>query len=219
VLQLEEDVQGENFALSLAVADEAAPLQPPTALAEVMAAPAWAARRYAVLQTVAMLAEFHPPLAGYVRAGARTPLPVSCGELPALLFEALPALRLMGIRTLLPKVLQRLLRPRLSMQLKATSDSVPSVLKSEDLFAFDWRISLGEQQLTAEEFERLLGQARGIVRFRGERGEYVYLDPAAVDQLRERLARPPVVAGSELLRAAESVGAGDPGGCCVIRSA
>jgi SNF2 family DNA or RNA helicase len=108
----------------------------------------------------------------------------------------------MGIRTLLPKVLQRLLRPRLSMQLKATSDSVPSVLKSEDLFAFDWRISLGEQQLTAEEFERLLGQARGIVRFRGERGEYVYLDPAEVDQLRERLARPPVVAGSELLRTA-----------------
>ena len=199
VLELDEDVRGEDFALSLAVAEEAAPLQAPTALAEVMAAPAWASRRYAVLQTVAMLAEFHLPLAGYVRAGARTPLAVATAELPALLFEALPALRLIGIRALLPKVLQRLLRPRLSMQLKAASASVPSFLKSEDLFAFDWRISLGEEQLTAEEFERLLGQASGIVRFRGE---YVYLDPAEIEKLRARLTRPPPVGGSELLRAA-----------------
>jgi len=199
VLQLEEDAQSKDFTLSLAVADEAAPLQAPTALAEVMAAPAWAARRYAVLQTVSMLAEFHPPLADYVRAGARAPLAVATAELPALLFEALPALRLMGIRALLPKALQRLLRPRLSMQVRAASASVPSFLKSEDLFAFDWRISVGEEQLTAEEFERLLGQASGIVRFRGE---YVYLDPAEVEKLRERLARPTIVAAAELLRAA-----------------
>ena len=199
VLQLEADAHSEDFALSLAVADEAAPLQAPAALAEVMTAPAWAARRYAVLQTVAMLAEFHPPLAGYVRAGARTPLTVAIAELPALLFDALPALRLMGIRALLPKALERLLRPRLSMQLKAASASEPSFLKSADLFAFDWRISLGEAQLTADEFEHLLGRASGIVRFRGE---YVYLDPAEVEKLRARLARPAAVAASELLRAA-----------------
>lgn len=209
VLRLEEDVQGEHFALSLAVADEGAPLAAPTALAEVMAAPAWATRRYAVLQTVAMLSEFHPPLAGYVRAGAREPLAVTTTELPALLFEALPALCLMGIRALLPKALQRLLRPRLSMQLKAASSAVPSFLKAGDLFAFDWRIALGEQQLTTEEFERLLGQASGIVRFRGE---YVYLDPAEVEKLRAQLARPMAVAAPELLRAAL---AGEFGGAVV----
>ena len=203
VLQLEEDEAGAgavaNFALSLAVADDAAVLQAPTPLAEVMAAPAWASRRFAVLQTVAMLAEFHPPLNDYVRSGARRPLAVRPDELPPLLFDALPALRLMGIRALLPKSLDRLLRPRLSMQLKAASSSVPSFLKADDLFSFDWKVSLGDERLTPAEFERLLGQATGIVRFRGQ---YVYLDPADVERLRARLARPPAVSGAELLRVA-----------------
>ena len=38
-------------------------------------------------------AECHPPLAGYVRAGAREPLSIELNELPAFLSEALPAIR------------------------------------------------------------------------------------------------------------------------------
>ena len=105
------------------MAEGAATLQTPTPLAEVLSAPAWATARLAVLQTVAMLAEFHPPLNDYVRAGARKPLTVAPQDLPPLLFDTLPALRLMGIRTLLPRALERLLRPRLSMQINAKSSS------------------------------------------------------------------------------------------------
>ena len=45
----------------------------------------------------------------------------------------------------------------------------------------------GDEQLTPAQFERLLGQASGVVRFRGQ---YVYLHPAEIEQLRARLARP-----------------------------
>jgi len=199
VLRIDEDDAGAGFALSLAVAEDAATMQTPTPLAKVLAAAAWADRRPAVLQTVAMLAEFHPPLNDYVRAGARKPLAVTPQALPPLLFEALPALRLMGIRTLLPRTLERLLRPRLSMQIKAKNSSATSVLKTDDLFSFDWKVSLGDERITPAEFERLLGKAAGIVRFRGQ---YVYLDSAEIEQLRARLARPAPVSGSELLRVA-----------------
>ncbi len=164
-----------------------------------MKAPAWQARRMAVLQTVALLAEFHPPLAGYVRAGAREPLPLGLAELPAFLFEALPAIRLLGIRALLPKSLDRLLRPRLSVQIKATAGVSPSFLKADQIFSFDWQVALGEQTLTPKEFERLLGKATGVVRFKGE---YVYLDPAAIEQLRQQLAKPPRLGAQDLLRVA-----------------
>jgi uncharacterized Zn finger protein len=138
VLRIDEDDAGAGFALSLAMAEDAATLQTPTPLAKVLSAPTWADRRPAVLQTVAMLAEFHPPLNGYVRAGARKPLVVTPQALPPLLFETLPALRLMGIRTLLPRALERLLRPRLSMQVKAKNGSAGGFLKADDLFSFDW---------------------------------------------------------------------------------
>jgi uncharacterized Zn finger protein len=199
VLQLDESEAGAGFALSIAVADEAQALRKPTPLATVMKAPAWQARRMAVLQTVALLAEFHPPLAGYVRAGARQAVPLGPADLPAFLFEALPAIRLLGIRALLPKSLDRLLRPRLALQIKATAGASPSFLKADQIFSFDWQVALGEHKLTPKEFERLLGQATGVVRFKGE---YVYLDPAAIEQLRQQLARPPRPSAPELLRAA-----------------
>ena len=199
VLLLDEARSGDGFALSLAVADEAQTLSEPTPLATVMKAAAWQARRMAVLQTVALLAEFHPPLAGYVRAGAQEPLPIKLSELPIFLFEALPAIRLLGIRALLPKSLDKLLRPRLAMQIKATAGASPAFLKAAQIFSFDWQVALGEATLTPKEFERLLGQASGVVRFKGE---YVYLDPAAMEQLRQQLAKPPRMGAQDLLRVA-----------------
>jgi hypothetical protein len=93
VLQLDEADDGQGFELSLAVADEHSRLDAPTPLATVISKPAWAARRLAVLKTVALLAEFHPPLNDYVRDGARRPLALRPEQLPPLLLEALPALR------------------------------------------------------------------------------------------------------------------------------
>ncbi len=199
VLRLEEHEAGDGFALSLAVADEAAPAQAPTPLAQVLAKPAWSQRRSEVLGTMAMLAEFHPPLNDYVRQGAREPLLVEPQALPSLLFDTMPALRLMGIRTLLARPLERLLRPRLSMQLKAKSGGASGLLNTDDLFSFDWKVSLGDERITTAEFERLLGRASGIVKFRGQ---YVYLDPAEVERLRARLERPAPFSGADLLRVA-----------------
>lgn len=67
------------------------------------------------------------------------------------------------------------------------------------MLSFDWKVSLGDERITPAEFERLLGKAQGIVRFRGQ---FVYLDPAEVERLRARLARPAATSGSELLRVA-----------------
>ncbi len=199
VLRIEEDDADGGFSLSLAVADHAASMETPTPLAKVLSAAAWAERRAAVLQTVAMLAEFYPPLNDYVRAGARTPLAVTAQALPPLLFDTMPALRLMGIRTLLPRTLERLLRPRLSMQIKAKSGRAAGFLRTDDLFSFDWKVSLGDERITPAQFERLLGKATGIVRFRGQ---YVYLDPAEIERLRARMAQPAPLAGTELLHVA-----------------
>lgn len=199
VLRLEEHENGDGFALSIAVAEEAASAQAPTPLAQVLKQPAWADRRPQLLGTVAMLAEFHPPLDAYVRQGAREPLVVELPALPTFLFDTLPALRLMGIRTLLARSLERLLRPRLSMQIKAKGADASGFLDTGALFSFDWKVSLGDARITPAEFERLLGRATGIVKFRGQ---YVYLDPAEVEQLRARLTRPAPLSGADLLRAA-----------------
>ncbi|MCP5228866.1 MAG: DEAD/DEAH box helicase [Candidatus Accumulibacter sp.] len=199
---------GEHFALTLAVESSAA-LQPPVALATVLTDPAWAQARFGVLQTVSLLAEFYPPLNAYVSAGASTPLRIAAGALPDFLFDTLPVVRLLGIRALLPKALERLLRPRLSLQVKGQASDAGGFLDADDVFGFDWRVAVGDQLLTRDEFEALVREATGVIRFKGG---YVYLDPHQIERLRAQLARPPALSGSELLRTAL---AGEYGGAAI----
>jgi uncharacterized Zn finger protein len=191
-------------------AESGAALRPPVALATVLTDPAWAQARFAVLQTVSLLAEFYPPLNAYVSAGARTPLRIAADALPAFLFDTLPVVRLLGIRALLPKALERLLRPRLSLQIKGQAGSAGGgFLNADDVFGFDWRVAVGDQLLTPDAFEELVREATGVIRFKAG---YVYLDPSEIERLRAQLARPPALSGSELLRAAlagEYAGAAD----------
>ncbi len=202
-----------GFALSLAVergVDRNTPAtQLPVPLADVIGEARWAKARYPILQQVAVLAEFFPPLAAHVSSGASTPLALASDELAGFLFDTLPAVRLLGVRALLPKALDRLLRPRLSMQIKGSAGAGPSSLSADDIFSFDWKVAIGDQLITRAEFARLVKQATGIVRFKGE---YVYLDPLQIERLRVQLDKPPKPDAAELMRVAL---AGEYGGAAV----
>ncbi|MDP2828660.1 MAG: SNF2 helicase-associated domain-containing protein [Sulfuricellaceae bacterium] len=210
LLFLDEGDAG-NFHLSLAVENSRVALEPPVPLASVLGDPAWSQARYGILQTVSLLAEFFPPLNAYVSAGANAPLAIAAEALPGFLFDTLPVVRLLGIRALLPKALDRLLRPRLSMRITGTAPDSGGFLDAGDVFAFDWQVAVGEHRLTRAEFARLVAGATGVIRFKGG---YVYLDPDEIEKLRAQLTRPPQLTGAELLRIAL---AGDYAGAPVRR--
>jgi uncharacterized Zn finger protein len=198
VLWLDEGKLG--FDLALGVEERDAPLRTPTPLATVLQDRQWQSARYGVLQTVSLLAELFPPLNPYISAGAVAPIALTPQALPAFLFDTLPIIRLLGIRALLPKALERVLRPRLSVTLKGKAGpKSASFMQFRDLFDFDWQVAIGNQQLSAAQFEKLVGSAHGIVQFKGE---YVYLDPADIAALRNALQKPPQPGGAELLRIA-----------------
>lgn len=197
VLRLEEENIG--FSLSLGVAARNDLLQEPASFASLLTDPAWQENRYSVLRTVALLAEFFPDFNGYINTGATTPIALSAEALPAFLFNVLPVIRLLGIRVLLPKALDRVLRPRLSMKLSGKDTGSSGYLNTNDIFSFDWTVAIGHNQLTQAEFEELVKTAHGIVRFKGE---YVYLGPAEIERLRLQLEKPPRTTQAELLRIA-----------------
>jgi uncharacterized Zn finger protein/superfamily II DNA or RNA helicase len=196
VLCLNETHQGD-FAVSVAVGHGAGE-EEPVPLSAVLSQASWAAARFAVLQDVSLLAEVFPPLHDYVRDGARTPITLDAGGLPELLFDTLPVIRLLGIRILMPKALERLLRPQLSLRVRGpkTADST-GLLKADQVFTFDWKVALGGHQLSQSQFEKLVTHATGVIRFKGE---YVYLDPHDIEHLRAQLQRPPRLEDAESLR-------------------
>lgn len=201
VLSLDEGAFGD-FEVGLAVQPKSALLTPPVSLHRVLTEQEWSQARFGILQTVVLLAEFFPPLNDYLRQGARSPIVLTAEQLPELLFNTLPAIQLLGIRTLLPKALERLLRPRLSMNISSQAQGLGSnQLRVDEILTFDWRVALGEHYLTRAEFEQLVQGATGVVRFKGE---YVYLDPEEIASLQAQLSRPShsKLSGTELLRTA-----------------
>ncbi|WP_434735867.1 SNF2 helicase-associated domain-containing protein [Candidatus Accumulibacter meliphilus] len=110
--------------------------------------------------------------------------------LPEFLFATLPVLRLLGIRALLPKALERLLRPRLLLQITVQAGQAAGggLLHADDVFGFDWRVAVGDQLLSREDFEDLVREATGVIRFKAG---YVYLDPREIERLRAQLEQPP----------------------------
>ncbi len=199
VLCLDETRRGD-FAVTLAVGDGAETGTTPVPLSSVLTDKTWTQTRFGILQDVSLLAEFFPPLDAYVRNGAVAPIVLPAKALPALLHDTLPAIRLLGIRTLMPKALGRLLRPRLSLQVKGQkAGGSTGLLKAGNLFNFDWKVALGDHLLSRDQFEKMVRNATDVIRFKGE---YVYLDPQEIDRLRAQLDRPPRLEGAALFRVA-----------------
>lgn len=197
VLCLDESQGTDQFALALAIEGEGIPL---TLLSTVLNDTTWMSQRFTILKNIMLLAEFFPPIGKYIGDGARSPILIDAERLASFLFDTLPIIRLLGIRTLLPKGLDQLLRPRLSMKISSASDSsLPSFIKTDDLFNFKWQVALGEMSLTQEEFEDLVKKSTGIVRFRGH---YIFLDPTEIERLRRQLEHPPELSSTELLHTA-----------------
>ncbi len=200
VLQV-EDMDGV-FKVRLAFENSQQPLETPIPVADFFEQSQLAAARTSVLSDLARLSEYFPQLKKVLATKGREELLFDADEFVEILFKILPTIRLFGIKVLLPKALQKLLRPQLSMAVEATESNVVAqsgLVNMQDMLRFQWRIAVGAQQLTAEEFLEMIEKYSGIVKLKDE---YVYFDEREVQRLINKLEKSEELAGSALLQVA-----------------
>ncbi len=193
------DEAEDGFDLSLGVERRGDPMSRPTPLSQVLTDSKWEESRYSILQKVTLLCSFFPGLSEHVSSGANRPIRLLESTLPDFLFDVLPIIRLLGLRAVLPKELDRLLRPKLTVKIVGKKEPSIAGFNFSDLLDFDWRVAIGSTHLSKAEFEELVNTAQGVVKFRGE---YVYLDPQEIDRLRKQLEKQEKMHGTDLLRVA-----------------
>ncbi len=120
-------------------------------------------------------------------------------ELAQFVFEQIPSLVLFGVRVRLPKSLQRLLRPKLYSDFAIQGDG--SVLNRSAILDFNWRVALGDKEMSSEEFLKLCRHAGGIVAW-GD--DFIYLEPDAIARMRAALERPRQVGRLAAIAAAQT---------------
>ncbi len=136
----------------------------------------------ALLRGLGVAARLFPPLERSLQEAQPTACTLSLEEAYTFLKQVAPVLEQSGIGVLLPSWWVKR-RSRLSVRAVLSSpDRVePSgVLSMERLVRFDWKLALGDQEISPEEFRALVALKAPLVKVRGE---WVEVQPEQIEQV------------------------------------
>jgi hypothetical protein len=158
-----------------------------------------------LVRGLAAAARVFPPVGSSLSEPRPTTLALTPGQAADLLNGAAGELAAAGLGVMLPAELtaagERRLRPRL--RVGGTPDPGAGLratgLNADTIGAFSWEVALGDQTLTAEEFEQIVALKQPLVRWRGR---WVQVDPG------EALALADLAGSRGRLTLAEALAAG-----------
>lgn len=126
------------------------------------------------------------------------PLP----EVYKTLSVAYSALQLLGVRLVIPKSLEHMLRPSAVMKMDLPDNKpIQTFMDLSSLLNFSWQVAVGDHALSGDEFKLLMANAGQVVRFKDR---FVYADPEMLRRIQERyeMLQRMNTSKSELLEAA-----------------
>nr|WP_243735145.1 DEAD/DEAH box helicase [Paenibacillus turpanensis] len=103
-----------------------------------------------------------------------------------LLTEGVEALLAAGASIVLPPWWEEAFQTKTAVRATMLAGSGPSMFSAEQLIRFDWRVSLGETELSADQFQQLLDQKRNLIQVDGK---WLALPPAMLTQLKRQIKR------------------------------
>nr|WP_253309298.1 DEAD/DEAH box helicase [Rickettsia endosymbiont of Ceutorhynchus assimilis] len=157
--------------------------------------------KLSILSDMGMLSEYIPELERSIEDNSR--LLFSLDDFAPLFLNILPVLRAIGVIVILPKSLEKILKPKLSLNLSAKGkieEDRKSFLTLEKLLKFDWKIAIGDKEISITEFKKLLKDSRGLIKIIDQ---YVLLDDKEVEALLKKFDKlPEHLSQAELMQAA-----------------
>ena len=158
-----------------------------------------AAQRFTILKELSLLSSLVRGLEMYINRDGITPIVFTLGEFTQFLFNAIPAIRLLGVKVMLPKSLQDIIRPKVSMKLSKKQTDGKTYLRLDEMLQFDWQVALGDKLITPAEFEKLTHRAIGLIRFKQQ---FIYVNEQDIERLRKAFDGNRPMSAMQMLQAA-----------------
>ncbi|MDR3291904.1 MAG: DEAD/DEAH box helicase [Methanobrevibacter sp.] len=145
-------------------------------------------KKIELLSDLYLIQEYLPQLNKSV--DEKKPIKVDLDEFHYLFMEIIPLLEIMGISIILPKSLEKVLKPKISLNIKNNEKNMDNkgYLSLDKLLVFKWEIAIGDHKLSIEEFKNLLEKSKKLVKIANE---YVILDKKDMKSLLKKIDKLP----------------------------
>jgi len=192
------ELLSDEFDVQISIDDTTHPDMFPVPLAQILKKPEYDQSRFKILQGVSLLTPFIRGLDTHINFGADTPIRFTTSEFAPFLMDVLPAIRLLDIKILLPKSLQEILRPKVSVRL-SKNDSEKGFISLDDLLSFKWQVAMGDTIISPDEFNRLLKNAARLFKFKEN---YIYVSDTDIEKLHKAFTSEKPLTPFQLLQTA-----------------
>lgn len=173
-----EDNDG-TFSLSFAVEDTTVNNGLPIPLNSILTNDEYANKRFPIIQSLTIFSSQISGLDDYISRNATEPISYDARQLIDFLFKSMPMLKMLGVKIMLPKSLKKIARPKATIKVSG-KDKERSYFSLSTLLDFEWRIAIGDELISVDEFKKLLKQSEQLIKIKGQ---YVYLSEADITQL------------------------------------
>lgn len=189
-----------DFLLSFFLQNRKNPGQEPVSLQDLLQKDEYQPLRQFAEPVFDKLFKLFPVLSGAMANQATEPLVLNSEQFARVYSMVLPPLRLLQIKTRMPKNLHHVVSPRLSgyLQLNKTvtsSAELPHIWRNLQL---QWRVDLGTELLTPKEFSSKINGRRGILKINEQ---FIWLQDDRLNELNSLLRTKPRLKENELLMA------------------
>jgi len=193
-----EEERGNEFSIEVLAENRKKELEEPIPFKKILTQKKYERIKFDVLKDCTLLAEQFPEINTFLNSGGTEKLMLSVPKFTEVFFKHLPALKLLGIPILLPKGLDELVRPKISVSVKKSgSTTTKSYLSLDDMLEFNWQIALGDTFVSPEEFKKLVLGSSGIVKLKDQ---FVYLDEKEIQKILNNLEKDSRLSPQDKLR-------------------
>ena len=136
-----------------------------------------------VYKQLNLIQEYVPEIKQVLATEGKAAPILDINQVSSLLANAKNILSVLGVNILVPRALQKILKPKLTVKVNSSSSQSNNAFLIEQALSFSYEIALGDSKISLSEFKKLVKSSSGLVKFNND---YVMFNPKEIASLFKR---------------------------------
>lgn len=176
-----EEKGSDNFTIAFSAELKNNYLKKPITLKTIMSDEKYEEIRTSFIRTIGKLNQFLPETNDCINKFGKKKIVKNVKEIGEFLIKIIPFIKLTGVKVLIPKSLKEILNPKLVLSLSVKNETkTVKYLTLKKMLEYDYMVSLGDINISLDEYLKLVSEASGLVRIKDQ---FVYINSDELNKM------------------------------------